>query len=421
MPSRSIPKIHYHSECPFFAGCENMLANFFNSNELTRQYQVTFSYAHSEEYIDGLLARVSVPPPLYPVVFAPPLRLWRISNPALAFITKAFLTGIGLLMAYPLMAFHAYTLYMLFKKLEPDIVHVNNGGYPGASSALAATIAAKLAGVPRVVMVVNNMALGYWHYSRLFDRPLDYLTARSTDIFITGSTVAGKRLSDVLRLSRDKLCQIYNGISRRQISSSRHETLSRFGLSKFQGTIFGVVSLLEPRKGHQVLLDAVLHLVSTRHFLDRPFHILIEGSGPLKKGLVKFVDKHQLCEYVSFVGVEKNIANFMNSIDALVLPSISHEDFPNVILEAMSLAKPVIASKIAGTSEQVLQHTTGFLVEPSNAYQLAEAILTLTFNPALRSEMGKAALLRYEANFTSDIAVSKYLDLYSAMLKSFHE
>lgn len=416
----TVPKIHYHSECPFFAGCENMLANFFNSKQLASEYQISFSYVNSKKYIEGLLTRVPNPPSLYPITFAPSLPPLLFGNPILAFILKLFRIGSDLLIVYPAVAYQAYVLYKLFKKIRPDIVHINNGGYPAARSALAATLAAKLAGTPHVLMVVNNMALGYWHYSRLLDRPLDYLVSHCTGIFVTGSIVASKRLRDVLKLPRDKITQIYNGVPKLQTYSSRHETLARLGLSEFKGAIFGVVALLVPRKGHQVLLEAVARLASNRPRLGRPFHILIEGSGPLERRLIKYVNDNCLREYITFVGEEKNIADFMNAVDGLILPSVSHEDFPNVISEAMSFAKPVIASRIAGTPEQVLHNITGILVEPRNVYQLAEAISILASSPSLRSKMGQAALSRYEANFTPETAVSNYMNLYSTMIESRH-
>ena len=62
-------KVHYHSECEFFAGCENMLAVLFNSKELQETYDISFSFVHSPEYISGYNNRVSSDVPLYPFYF----------------------------------------------------------------------------------------------------------------------------------------------------------------------------------------------------------------------------------------------------------------------------------------------------------------------------------------------------------------
>ena len=55
------PKIFFYSDCAFFAGCENMLANFFNSNTFTEQYDVSFSYRVTKEYETGFRTRVKDP------------------------------------------------------------------------------------------------------------------------------------------------------------------------------------------------------------------------------------------------------------------------------------------------------------------------------------------------------------------------
>ena len=109
----------------------------------------------------------------------------------------------------------------------------------------------------------------------------------------------------------------------------------------------------------------------------------------------------------------KNIMNFISFIDVLIFPSYSYEDFPNVILEAMGFAKPVISSRIAGTSEQIIDGVTGLLVAPKNVNQLASAIIKLTKDKSLIGRMGLEAKRRFQTHFTSEIAINKYQQLYS--------
>lgn len=82
--------------------------------------------------------------------------------------------------------------------MKPDILHINNGGYPAAQSALAAAIAGNISGVPKVVMVINNMAMDYKHYSRWIDYPLDRIFVACVNVFITGSSQAAQKLKSVL-------------------------------------------------------------------------------------------------------------------------------------------------------------------------------------------------------------------------------
>ena len=65
----------------------------------------------------------------------------------------------------------------------------------------------------------------------------------------------------------------------------------------------------------------------------------------------------------------------INAFDFIILPSISHEDFPNVVVEAFSLGKPVIGSKIAGKPQQIYHEINGILVSPKKVEELTCAIL----------------------------------------------
>jgi glycosyltransferase involved in cell wall biosynthesis len=412
-------KIHYHSECPFFAGCENMLVNFFNSDGFRQTHHVTFSYVQSALYTKGFQQRVYKDLSSYPINFPNLSDYSKLSKWLPLLICRMLMAGFRLLFNMPLLVYQVFILYRLFKKIKPDILHVNNGGYPAARSALAAAIAGKCAGVPKVLMVVNNMARDYQHYSRWIDFPIDRLVVRCVNIFITGSQAAGARLKAVLKLQTHQVRTIHNGITSRYPTCTVAETRQRLGLSDFKGVVFGVVALLIPRKGHQVLLDSVLKLVTDKKLLGHEFKVLIEGDGPLRQALVDFVTISNLAPWVIFVGDEENIVDFMSALDALILPSIQDEDFPNVILEAMALGKPVIASRLAGAPEQVLDGATGLLVEPHNVEQLAIAILKLIDNTYMKSSMGRAALERFNTNFTSQIALNHYSNLYKKLIEGF--
>lgn len=410
-------KIHYHSDCGFFAGCENMLAVLFNSETLLQQYQISFSFAHSAIYYQGFKRKVLNQFPIYAYTFPALTDYYKLPKWMPLLIRKVIMVCLRFALYIPLMVYEVITLYVLFKKLRPDILHINNGGYPAARSARAAAIAGKLAAVPSILMVVNNMAVGYRHYSRWFDFPVDRLVVKSVDLFVTGSKSAAGQLQSVLGLPADKLTSIHNGISTRLRAETVCETRARLGLTRFDGVIFGVVALLVPRKGHQVLLDAILEISKQSSYSSGSFKVLIEGHGSLRDELRSFVNTYALNDYVEFVGDEKNIVDFMAILDALILPSVADEDFPNVVLEAMSLGKPVIASRLAGVPEQVCEGETGLLVSPRSVEQLALAITQLCNNGPLRKQMGEAAADRFQICFTAEVSIKNYLTLYQSLIE----
>ena len=405
-------KIHYHSECEFFAGCENMLAVFFNSDVLQATYDISFSFIYSAEYASGYKRRVQTDVPLYPFYFfnfsdVSKLPTW------LPLLVRRILMRLARVVVYvPLLIYEIHTLTRLFKKIKPDILHINNGGYPAALSARAAAIAGKIAAVPKILMVVNNLAIDYKPSYRWGHYLVDRIVVNSVDLFITGSKLAANQLQSVLALPAHQITELHNGIPYRLNTETPSETRARLGLDSFDGMIFGVVALLIPRKGHQVLLESILSIITQPSGASNSFKVLIEGNGPLRDELVLFVNKHALNDFVEFVGDEQNIVDFMTLLDVLILPSVADEDFPNVVLEAMALGKPVISTCLAGVPEQVTDGETGFLVSPGNVEALALAMTELRDNAELRSEMGKAARRRFKEKFTAEISVKNYLDLY---------
>ncbi len=395
-----------------------MLANFFNSEDFRQAHEITFSYRQSERYVQGFRLRVRRDLPVYPVVF-PDLSDCNVLPKVMPLLAKRMTMAIlRLLLTGPVLIYEIAVLYRLFKRISPDILHINNGGYPAALSARAAAIAGKLAGVPQTLMVVNNMADGYQRFSRWLDYPVDRLVRRVVDLFVTGSEAAAERLCTVLDLPVHKVMAIHNGIAMRSATASIAVTRERLGLSDFDGVVFGVVASLVPRKGHQVLLEAVSRLVAESRFNDKDLKVLIEGNGPLRQELVDFVMTHALEHWVMFVGDEENIVDFMSALNVLILPSIQDEDLPNVILEAMALGKPVIATRLAGTPEQVIDGVTGLLVEPRNVVQLGGAICYLMDRPNARHAMGGAALDRFGSHFASKIALDNYTKMYTGLFEA---
>jgi glycosyltransferase involved in cell wall biosynthesis len=321
-------------------------------------FQLSFSYRSTPQYEEGLRQRTPLDFPVFPLDIpnfdSLPLPSCLVKFRLIAFLVRQ-------LVYWPLLLREVVLLRAVLKKVRPDIVHINNGGYPGALSCRAMALAARAAGVKRVVMVVNNLAVPYDRVSRWFDKGVDGRVAAAVDVFVTGSAAAGRRLAEVLRLPEHQIRAVHNGIRVRMPHASEVETRRRLGLTNFDGMLVGVVALHESRKGHSVLLEAMTQLLLNEGIASR-LKVIIEGDGPLRMDLMAQVVTLGLTDMVSFVGTEDHVFDFMSVMDVLVLPSVRDEDFPNVILEAMLLSKPVIATRLAGIPEQVVDGVTGLLV-----------------------------------------------------------
>jgi glycosyltransferase involved in cell wall biosynthesis len=414
MPRR--PRIHYHTDCAWFAGCETMLVNLVSSAEIKRDFDISLSYRDSVRYTAGLRERVAIDFPLYPLGFRAPSELFvrgDVSRAPLRRVGRAISRQVSTI---PLLIYEIELLRSLFRRVAPDILHINNGGFPGALSARAAAIAGRIAGVPHIVMVVNNLAEGYDSAGRIFEYPVDRTVAASTELFLAGSLAAADRVRTVLRLDNHRARSLPNGADLRRPTETVKETRVRLGLDGYSGVVFGIAALMEPRKGHRVLLEALDHLVTVEKLGADQFRLLLLGTGPLRDELERFVADRGLSTHCQFLGQEANGMNVISALDVLVLSSVANEDFPNVILEAMGAGKPVVASRIAGTPEQVEDGITGILVPPGAPSALASAMSRLVADAQLRGEMGHAARQRFEERFTPQVSVSRYVQLYQSLI-----
>jgi glycosyltransferase involved in cell wall biosynthesis len=409
-------RVHFHSDCGYFAGCENMLPPLFTKLSDDSRFQLTFSYRYSSKYVEGLKKKIQKPVLEFPRNY-PNFDDQSTYPKWIPRFFRSLLIRSWLLFGGPILfVYETLNLYKLFYKLKPEVLHVNNGVYPGAPSARAAIIAGKLSRIPLKIMVVNNLALDYRSIHRIMDYPVDYLVSKFTDIFVTGSHSAMARLVEILKLPSNKTTVIPNGISP-PISSPVEKLQSQESHTDFAGTTFAVIGELVPRKGHIYLLQAILLLKNSGVIQPHKFRLLVAGEGPIFSELKDFVKENSLEELVFFLGYIDNFVELLPKFDVVVLPSIAFEDFPYVVLEAMSVAKPVIGTYIAGIPEQIDHEITGILVSPKNVTDLAQAIELLHTQPFMRKALGDKGKEKFLAHFTSVKAVDKYLELYSCWHK----
>jgi glycosyltransferase involved in cell wall biosynthesis len=122
-------------------------------------------------------------------------------------------------------------------------------------------------------------------------------------------------------------------------------------------------------------------------------------------------------EVVHFAGVRPNEPNLHHLFDISVLCSLS-EAFPNSIVEAMAAGKPVVATRVGGVGDAVVDGETGLLVPPRLPAALAAAIEQLLIEPERRREMGAAAARRARAQFHASRVLPTLESLYDRLLSA---
>jgi glycosyltransferase involved in cell wall biosynthesis len=156
---------------------------------------------------------------------------------------------------------------------------------------------------------------------------------------------------------------------------------------------------LHRNKGFDVLIGAVSRLPG--------LHAVLAGEGPERVALERFARHAGVADRVHFLGWRNDTAALLSACDALVCPSRS-EPLGNVVLEAFSARRAVVASMAEGPRELIEAGRTGVLVAQESAIALAAGIEGVLRNPSQTECMVAAARLRYEQVFSEDAVVKKW-------------
>ncbi len=154
-------KILFYSDCFIFGGSENVLVNLLNNVVVSSKYKVSYVFRYTKEYERKVKEKINTNIDISSVrIFENNTILYKLQlnkiNKPLFYFVKILLKICELTGVYWL--YTIIRLYFIFKIKEPDILFINNGGYPGAYSCRAAVIAASLCGIKHIIMNVNNMA-----------------------------------------------------------------------------------------------------------------------------------------------------------------------------------------------------------------------------------------------------------------------
>ena len=171
------------------------------------------------------------------------------------------------------------------------------------------------------------------------------------------------------------------------------------------------VSHKHTAKGHCVLLQALPHLIEAWPQLCCVF----VGDGKLRGQLHRLAVELAVEESCRFVGVREDIADILAAADVVVLPSLS-EGFPFVLLEALAMGCPVVASRVNGIPELIENQKTGLLVPPRDSHALMVAIREVLNNPIVASKMGADGRAVVRERFTVDRMVANTTAIFDAAL-----
>ena len=207
----------------------------------------------------------------------------------------------------------------------------------------------------------------------------------------------------------EKICVVSNGVAAINDLPARELPGKRWTI--------GTMALFRPRKGTEVLLDALAILKS------KNIDVTLRAVGPFEtpeyeNEILAQVEKLGIGDMIEWTGFQTNVNEQLRKMDVFVLPSLYGEGLPMVVLESMANAIPVVASRVEGIPEAVRDGIDGLIFEPSNANDLAEKLETLIGDNDRWSQMSQSAVER-QRNELSDLSMARGVaTVYDELLKS---
>lgn len=301
-------------------------------------------------------------------------------------------------------------LASLFRQLSPAIVHTRN------LSALESMPAAWFARVPARLHGEHGWDVHDLDGVSNKHRRLRQAFRPFVQHYIALSDQIAAYLQDKVGVDPRRMTRIYNGVDSNRFRAAGPET--RRALLPFPGTdhfVVGTVGRLQEVKDQLSLLRAFAQLVRSQAQGHCRLRLVIAGEGPMRPRLEEAIRAEGLDGMAWLAGGRDDVAELMRCFDVFVLPSLS-EGISNTILEAMSTSLPVIATRVGGNAELVLDGSTGMVVPPGDAGALEAAIRSYASQPARAKDHGAAGRRRIEERFGIDSMVAAYDALYESLV-----
>lgn len=273
---------------------------------------------------------------------------------------------------------------------------------------LPACRAARDAGVP--VVVSSRRELAAW----MKPRHLHALKRANglVDCIVANSNAVARYAARIEDLAPDRILVIHNGIDFESIVKEVGSIQMRARLRIPDGkTIIGMLANFSPVKDHDLFL-ATATILLQRH---REIHFLLVGSGPLEGNVQATVRRLGMQDHFTITSTSTDAASLLGIMDVCVLTSL-REGFPNAMLEAMALRRPVVAASVGGVPELIDDGVTGLLVSSRDPAEFAAAILRITEDRDLARAMGERAGRHVRETFSAERMVRSYRALYDGLL-----
>lgn len=291
-------------------------------------------------------------------------------------------------------------LIKILRRERPNIVHTHT-----SKAGILGRWAAFFARIPIIVHTPHGHVFwGYFNkWKTTFYIMIEKITAGITDKMIMLTEQEKKDHIKAGIASDDKFIVIHSGVELDKFFHTSHTSLEMRKTLNIpeKNLVVGTTGRLISVKGHRYLIEAAIKIVDKRP--DTTFVFL--GDGELSDELKNMASRLGIEENVKFLGWRPDVAEVMSAFDVFVLPSLN-EGMGRVLVEAMALGKPIVASDVGGIPDLVNDGKNGFLVPATDVEAMAVRIRELLDDSGKREEMGNTGR-RYAVGYSSEEMVKK--------------
>ena len=307
-------------------------------------------------------------------------------------------------------------LIALFRRERFDVLHVHT-----PVAALLGRIAGRLTGIPMIVYTAHGF---YFHdgmppAQKMIFAGIEWLGAKLTDLLFTQSEEDARTALAMHFLSGERVLAIGNGVDITRFDPANREAGTRLrselGIPS-DAIVIGIIGRMVAEKGYREFLDAAKTVVAQGHpafFLAVGERLASDHAAGIETQAA--AAQAALGGRLILTGMRRDIPELLAAMDVFTLPSY-REGMPRTIIEAMLMAKPVVATDIRGSREEVVAGETGLLVPVRDATALAQAFVRLIEDVNLRAKMGRAGRARALALYDETRVVARQIAAIRAHL-----
>ena len=292
-----------------------------------------------------------------------------------------------------------FRLYALFRRHRVDVVQTHH-----LTQLIYGGLAARLAGAALIHVEHEYFTLA----STTAQRRLRLLARLSQKVVTVGSAVRDF-LVHRAGLPSTKVEVIPNGVDTGRYAPAPRMSRARLGLP-LDGRLIGHVARVDPAKDQVTLLRAFRAVARARP----DAHLVIVGDGRGRAALETYARELGIAARVAFLGARGDVADLLPHFEVFALSSVK-EGLPLVVLEAMSCARPVVATAVGDVPGVVRHAVTGLTVAPGEPARLAEAIVSLLDRPEWSADLGRQGRALVTAEFDLATTVRRYEVLYETV------